>query len=642
MRSRLRMKFALFLCLAAVAAGALSALEPPSKLDLLKARITGTLARQIGFANSLGNHLVEPGLAAEFENRLARLRLESLGLTEAEIDRIAPALPGGVRPGLRSTGTSKIFALLIDFPDHPATNSRDSINGKLYGDGDGGYPRESLRNFYRRSSYNLLEIQGATLGWYRTSYPRSSVAQTYVGRENLIKEALAYFDGQGHNFAQYDNDGDGDIDYFCVMWGGPAGDWATFWWGYYTSWSSSFVLDGKEFRGCNYSWQWESRPVGGAFNATTVIHETGHALGLPDLYDYDDSVGPRGGVGWADIMDGTVYDHNGFSKMLLNWLTPQVVSFGQRAVILTPTASTASSVIFWPNYSLSSPFTEFFLAQNRHRVNNDSQAAADGLLVWHVDATLNASSNFAFNNSNTDRKLVRLMEADGLEEIEQNKGVNAGDYYVAGKFLTPASKPNSKAYSGASTNVYLDSISAPGSSVSCNIAYGGRTLTIAVNNAALGTTSPAPGQYTYGLNAAVQIQVNPAQYCAFLGWSGDLAGTSNPGNVSLDRDKSVTASFKLVSAPSGFAATRLQNRSALLVENVIDFAWAPNPANSGLSVAAHRLYIMSGGAWNKIGEDLPPDATSYRMRMASKTEQRYGLTTVASGGIESAKTEIVK
>ena len=357
-----------------------------------------------------------------------------------------------------------------------------------------------------------------------------------------------------------------------------------------------------------------------------MIHETGHSLGLPDLYDYDNTVGPKGGVGGADMMDGNYYDHNGFSKMLLDWLTPQVVSTGSRTVALTPTGSTQSAVIFWPNYSLASPFTEFFMVQNRYRINNDTGSAADGLLLWHVDATLNASNGFVFNNSYSDHKLVRMMEADGLEEIEQSRSVNAGDYYVAGKVFSPASSPNSKAYNGSSTNAFLDSISASGTDMSCNISYGGKTLTIAVNNASLGTTSPAPGQYTYGLGADIRVQANPAANCAFLGWTGDLGGSVNPVNVAMDRDKSITANFQRVNPPSSFSAERLVNRSALLSESVIDFSWTPNPANSGLTIAAHRLYQLVGGSWVKVGEDIGPSAQSYRLRMAPKTQQTYGIT----------------
>ena len=42
---------------------------------------------------------------------------------------------------------------------------------------------------------------------------------------------------------------------------------------------------------------------------------------------------------------------------------------------------------------------------------------SDGLLIWHVDATPNADGDdFLYNNSVTEHKLLRLMEANGLPE----------------------------------------------------------------------------------------------------------------------------------------------------------------------------------------------------------------------------------
>ena len=138
---------------------------------------------------------------------------------------------------------------------------------------------------------------GTTLGWYKTDKKRSEIIQDDTGRESLIKEALLHFKAQGHDFAQYDNDNDGFIDYFMVLWAGPDNGWANFWWGYQTGFSDpGFRIDGKALQA--YSWQWECRPVGSKFNTRVVIHETGHALGLPDLYDYDESTGPDGGSRW--------------------------------------------------------------------------------------------------------------------------------------------------------------------------------------------------------------------------------------------------------------------------------------------------------------------------------------------------------
>lgn len=470
----------ILLALILTMSGGLFSLEPPTKQQLAKYRLDGTLARRIADAKALGNDRVDPGLLQGFRTRLERARLKALGMSAAEIDRLQPVFPPGNWKGLRNKGTNKVFVLLIDFPDYPAGNTAASIDGKIFGDGAGDFPRESLRNYYRRSSYNQLEIQGSTLGWYRPAYTRASVTQTDSGRENLIKEALTYFDVAGHDFSQYDNDGNGVIDYFLVVWSGPHGPWASFWWGYFTWWSSSFVLDGKQFSGATYSWQWEAYNSGEAFWPYVTIHETGHALGLPDLYDYDDTVGPDGGVGGLDMMDANWGDHNGFSKMLLDWLTPQVRSAGSQTYALRPTGSYPDAVIFWPGYNIASPFTEFFMVQNRTRESNDSTFPTDGLLIWHIDATLDAGDSFLYDNSYTAHKLVRLMEADGLEEIEQNLDADAGDYYVAGKTFGTGTVPNTRSYGGSLTAVDLGTISTSASDISCRIAVGA-TPTITVS-----------------------------------------------------------------------------------------------------------------------------------------------------------------
>jgi len=63
----------------------------------------------------------------------------------------------------------------------------------------------------------------------------------------------------------------------------------------------------------------------------------GHVLGLPDYYDYNTTIGPQGGVGGFDMMDGNWLDHNTFSKYMLDWTTPIVI--GSNPMIL-PAPST--------------------------------------------------------------------------------------------------------------------------------------------------------------------------------------------------------------------------------------------------------------------------------------------------------------
>ena len=440
MKSMIGCRAAMMIGAVLACAGTVGALEPPTREQLAQYRRDGSLAWRAAAARDIGNHRMAPHLAA----------------------RLSSTKAAAARWGLPAEGTPKVLALLIAFSDYPGSTDPTAVNVKLFGDGDPMFfPYESLRNFYRRASYNLLDIGGNTLGWYTAPYPRSEVEQTTAGREALIREAITSFDSAGHDFAQYDNDGDGTVDYFVVIWTGPHQDWAEFWWGYQTSFQDgSFRVDGTRLG--VYSWQWENYNWPGPFDPTVVIHETGHALGLPDYYDYDDSIGPRGGVGGLDQMDSNWGDHNCFSKYLLGWLTPQAANQGTVELLLSPTGEAPEAALLMNGNLRTDPYGEHFMVQFRRRQANDSGYPADGLLIWHVDARTGTDGRFLYDNSYTDHKLLRLMEADGLEEIEQNGSADAGDYYTPGDVFGPDTHPSSGRYGGASTNLLVDGIAESG------------------------------------------------------------------------------------------------------------------------------------------------------------------------------------
>jgi M6 family metalloprotease-like protein len=385
-------------------------MQPPTSVEVRSLSADGLLADRVGFAKEIGNHRADPFQVRRALNRTARSYMAARELSMAEMDALAPmpAPPAGWQ-GMPTTGQNNIFALLIEFQDQVHTNAASAIHDALFGSPAAGSPYESLAEYYRRASYNQLEIDGATLGWYRTSNNRSAIPTNSVGREALIKEAIQHFDAQGHDFSQYDNDQDGVIDYFMVFWTGSDTGWATFWWGYQTRFSDpSFTVDGVRLG--KYSWQWEGRPVGATFTPRVVIHETGHALGLPDLYDYDGNVGPDGGCGGADMMDGNQFDHNCFSKWMLEWLTPTIIGSGSRAVTLNPSATSQDCVAVWPGLDSGEIFSELFMVQNRQQVGNDSNFPAPGLMIWHVD------ENQPDNDDQT-HYLVDLEEASGTQHL---------------------------------------------------------------------------------------------------------------------------------------------------------------------------------------------------------------------------------
>ena len=72
-----------------------------------------------------------------------------------------------------------------------------------------------------------------------------------------------------------------------------------------------------------------------------------------------------------------------------------------------------------------------------------------------------------------------------------------------------------------------------------------RTLTINATNGSV-TTNPNPinGAYDNGIN--VELSATPDAGYQFDGWSGDASGTSNPLSITMDVDKTITATFSQI------------------------------------------------------------------------------------------------
>jgi M6 family metalloprotease-like protein len=629
------------------------ALEPPTKEQIARYKLDGTLPGRIAQAKAFGNHKIPPRMKDRLDYKLRRLSLERRVPAGSSVSRLLAPPPAW--EGMPTSGNVKVLALLISFNDYPGVTTPEYFTSRLFGDGVGGPPFDSLRNFYRRSSYNQLNIDGSVLGWYQAPYARSTVAETNQGRQTVIKEALNYYEAQGHDFSQYDNDGDGAIDYFCVFWTGPHGEWSSFWWGYYTSFSdSTFRLDGKRLT--TYSWQWELYNYpSGTFGPSTIIHETGHALGVPDYYDYDDAIGPRGGVGNLDIMDSTG-DHNCFSKFMLNWITPTVVSSGSQTVSLRASGLFPDAVLFMPGAVPGRIFDEFFMVQNRYRSGNDTNlfTGSDGLILWHVDSRLDSwNYDFLYDNSYTAHKLLRLMEADGLEQIETfNASANAGDYYKAGMTFGPFSVPNSARYSGLATAMGLTSITGTTTPI-------GLTVFSSDSPPIAGIANIADGQTVYGtipveVTASDDSGVNRVELYADTTLKQTL--TAPPFSFLLDtteisngahsiqavvydtilQSSSATVSVNVdnIFSPLNLKAVKAVNRSLLLREYVNILTWGDDPRN--LSVSKYRVYQVTGAGRVLVAEVPKPSVTTlYRyLHRRVNAAETYTYDVVGVGSSE--------
>jgi M6 family metalloprotease-like protein len=666
MNRLIRSSFAAGIIIAVMFAGlgAAFALEPPTREQIERYRLDGTLAMRIAQAKAFGNHKIPTRMKDRLAYKLRNLSLARGGPAGSSASRVLAPPPAW--QGMPTSGTVKVLALLISFNDYPGVTTPETFTARLFGDGQGNPPNDSLRNFYRRSSYNQLEIEGNVLGWYQAPYARSTVAETDQGRQTVIKEALNYYEQQGHDFSQYDNDGDGAIDYFCVFWAGPHGEWSSFWWGYYTGfYDSTFRLDGKRLTA--YSWQWElPNYPNGSFGPSTIIHETGHALGVPDYYDYDDAIGPRGGVGGLDIMDSRG-DHNCFSKFMLGWITPTVVSSGSRTVSLRASGLFPDALLFMPGAVPGRIFDEFFMVQNRYRSGNDTNlfTGSDGLILWHVDSRLDSwNYDFLYDNSYTEHKLLKLMEADGLEEIEtSNAAADAGDYYKVNMTFGPYTVPNSARYDGMATGTGLMNIVGTTTPMSVTVVSSDSPPVVSIDNITDGQTiyGTVPVEVTasddngvtrvdFFVDTALKQTLTAPPFSFLLDTTALSNGTSSLRAVVCDTIlQSTTATVSVdvdnIFPPLSLKAERAVNRSLLLREYVNVLSWRDDPRN--LSVSKFRIYRVTVGGRALLAEVPRTSAiTAYRyLHRGVNGQETYTYEVVGVGDLDresSAATATVR
>lgn len=303
---------------AANAAGESSSPCVPTAEEIAAWDADGTLEARIAFQESLGHDQADPSLVAQAVAREDAARAErSDGGAEAS----TLSVPENWQGGMATMGEARVLALRVSFPAEEGEPALDFGQGDTLAaleaiiDGGGGsHPYESLSAYYERSSYGALSISGDAVD-YRAEHARSY----YSGNISvLFYEALAALDGS-IDYTEYDANGDGAIDGVYLHFAGGDAEWGTTWWSNTWTDGSGYTFDGVAMSKLVTLHLPSNDPAA----ARTLIHETGHVLGLPDYYSYRAMQGQtsgRTGILTSDMMMDNVGDHNGFSKWLLGWL----------------------------------------------------------------------------------------------------------------------------------------------------------------------------------------------------------------------------------------------------------------------------------------------------------------------------------
>lgn len=369
-----------------------------------------------------------------------------------------------------ASGEARVLVLLIQFtnvshePGHDAAYFNDFFNNATP-------TARSMRAYYRETSYGSLTINATIVPtWFTSSHPME-----YYGRDgstgvdnangpiyNLVVEAVHAAD-PFVDFRAFDTDGDGVVDHLVVVHAGLGqenhANQTDLIWSH--SWNVSPPLFADGVQVYRYTMISESSPLG------VMVHEFGHDLGLPDLYDTDLS---SEGAGLWDLMSlgawngaprgSSPAEFSAWSKIRLGWLT----ATPGPAIALEDTAIPAVELTpFAIRLSIPGSLTEYFLLENRELNGFDVGLPAGGLLIWHVDDSQP-------DNTNDAHRLLDLQEAD--EGISGDHPSDAGDpWHDTAVGFGPDTQPSSIAYNGSATNWRVRDISAAGLTMTASLLF---------------------------------------------------------------------------------------------------------------------------------------------------------------------------
>ncbi|HYT04499.1 MAG TPA: M6 family metalloprotease domain-containing protein [Gemmatimonadales bacterium] len=449
----------------------------------------------------------------------------------------------------------------------------------------------TYHTFYWEMSNKLLDIEGHTYGpatldsnevtyagkppcsgnpipgdancngqWYNFQTP-----DPFTRTQNGLRQALRKLDNGSIDWSQYDSDHDGYVDLAVFI--QPAGDGAcggttnNHLWSHrsslfpvYTTKTPDPYHAGDSIKVADYIL--ESGVGGGTSCDTTqimpvgtVAHETGHGLGLPDLYDT--SLRTEG-VGFWSLMSVGNYSKplspsrmDAWSLSELGWVTvaPLTTSGPYTPYTLGPAPTADSAFLVRP--SGSNPRGEYFLLENRQAVLSDSAliriacqtsgrlpplSCGGGLLIWHVDSEQVALHGLDQDNAVNAGPIhgLELLQADGLGNLDANPTVtgsganngDAGDPYPgtsAHRTLAFSSTPSSVLNTGACPGFRIDSVSqpAPGGTVRFVVTIDPAVDTLQITTAA----ALASAQWGYSYSAALRAACGTSSYA----WAVDSA-----------------------------------------------------------------------------------------------------------------------
>jgi M6 family metalloprotease-like protein len=362
-------------------------------------------------------------------------------LADRQLDGLSPW--NAAAQGAALSGVLRVPVIPVRYSDVAQPFPAAELERRLFGKSSGD--TLSYKDYWAEVSSGLLQVEGAVAPWVtlaeaaRYYLPEAEFGWAQFGRTSEVRAEAIRSADLGIDFSQFDNDGpdgtpnsgddDGYVDFVAIVYALPCPgiSRAGAIWPHRAAMAPFETQDssvnGGPIKVADYVIlpavdPQTCRPM----HIGVLAHETGHALGLPDLYDYD---GSSQGIGAWGLM-GTGSHAARFSPAHLSaWEKEQLgwvrVSWLQSNQPIAVQPIERDPVVY--RYDVPGR-GEYVLLENRQRVGSDKFIPGHGMLAWRIDPE---RAELGAWNSDERRAAISLVEADGRNDLANGGRADATD-----------------------------------------------------------------------------------------------------------------------------------------------------------------------------------------------------------------------
>ncbi|QTA80688.1 Peptidase, M6-like [Desulfonema limicola] len=382
----------------------------------------------------------------------------------------AKRIDNALLPGKKLTrGKITGLTIIVNFKDIKTDINNKTLEAMLNHDNfQTGRNKCSVREYFLTISGNTLDYSNIVAGPVTLSQN-----QAYYINHSFVNEAIEKALSGSIDISLFDSCNQGIVDAVNFLYAGRSLYKGRLW--PHNKLFDTATGDCPEYKGYKFSRYMTAglgrKPVD--MSIGTICHETGHLLcRFPDLYDYgtcSSDTGPGFGLGSYCLMaSGSRLDYGRnpapvciYLRDLAGWTKKEILlnQPGQYQIVHGDYKS-----VF--RYEIDEKPNEYFLVENRSRMELDSHLPASGLAVYHCD-TLGSNE---WPQSSPDRHYqCSLLQADGYFSLENN--LNSGDRFdlfdqSSGVVLSYDTIPSTRAWDGTDSGLNILDISGSGETIS--------------------------------------------------------------------------------------------------------------------------------------------------------------------------------